>query len=95
MGKKVTDYAQVIKLLTDLKKEYPSYSMGQHIATAIADYGDPWGITDKELAFALEKYKTELEFNVVTDQEVDKIVKDAQNLDKLFQEEEDEDGDAY
>jgi hypothetical protein len=91
MGKKVTDYAQVIKLLTDLKKEYPNYRIGQHISIALADYKDVWGITDKEVLFALEKYKTELEFNVVSDQEVDKIVKDAQDLTKLFQDEEGED----
>lgn len=91
MGKKVTDYAQVIKLLTDLKKDYPTATMGQHISTALGEYGDLWGVTDREFVFALEKYKTELEFNVVSDQEVDKIVKDAQDLTKLFQEEEDQD----
>jgi hypothetical protein len=92
MGKKVTDYNQVIKLLTDLKKEYPSYTIGQHIATALGDYKDVWGVTDKEFLFALEKYKTELEVNMVTDQwEIDRIVKDAQDLTKLFQDEEEED----
>lgn len=90
MGKKVTDYAQVIKLLIDLKKEYPTYTVGQHIATALGDYGDIWSVTDKEVAFALEKYKTELEFNIVSDQEVDKIVKDAQDLTQLFKDEEDD-----
>lgn len=90
MGKKVTDYSQVIKLLTGLKKEYPSYSIGQHLAIALGDYKDLWGVTDKEVVFALEKYKTELEFNVVSDQDVDKIVKDAQDLTKLFQDEEED-----
>jgi hypothetical protein len=91
MGKKLSHYDQIIKLLYDLKKEYPNYLMGQHISTALGEYGDLWNVTDKEFAFALEKYKTEMEFNIVSDQEVDKIVKDGQNLDKLFQEEEEQD----
>lgn len=91
MGKKATPYSQAVQLLQDLKKEYPNYTLGQHLSTALGDYGDIWGITDKEMFFALEKYKTELEFNIVSDEEVDQIMKDAQNLDTLFKEEE-EDG---
>lgn len=90
MGKKLSYYDQVVKLLCDLKKEYPNYLMGQHISTALGDYGDLWNVTDKEFVFALEKYKTELEFNIVSDQEVDKIVKDAQDLTTLFKDEEDD-----
>jgi len=90
MGRK-TEYGQIVQLLIELKDDYPSYSLGQHLSTALGDYGDLWGVSDKEIAFALEKYKTELECNTVSDEEVDKIVKDAENLDKLFQEEEDYD----
>lgn len=90
MGKKATHFSQIIHLLQELKKEYPGYHLGQHLSSALGDYGDLWGVADKELLFALEKYKTELEFNVVSDEEVDKIMKDAQNLDKLLHEEEEE-----
>lgn len=90
MAKKVTDYYQILKVLEQLKREYPTHNLGQHISTALGDYGDPWNVTDKEMLFALEKYKTELEFNIVSDQEVDKIVKDAQDLTTLFQEEEED-----
>jgi hypothetical protein len=92
MGKKSTAYNQAIHTLMDLKKEHPHHTLGQHIATALGDYGDVWSVSDKEFAFALEKYKAELEFNTVSDEEVDRIMKDAQNLDTLFQEEEEEDG---
>lgn len=90
MGKRISEYSQVLKLLLELKGLYPSYSLGQHISTAFSEYGDLWGISDKEFLFALQKYKTELEFNVVSDDEVDKIMKDAQNLDTLFKEEEED-----
>lgn len=82
-------YNQAIHLLQDLNKSYPTYTLGQHISTALSDYGDAWGISDKEFLFALEKYQAELEYNTVSDAEVDKIVKDAQDLDKLFKDEED------
>lgn len=89
--KKPIIYNEVISLLQDLKKNYPTYTLGQHISTALSDYGDIWGISDKEFLFALEKYQAELEYNIASDTEVDKIVRDAQDLDKLFKQEE-EDG---
>lgn len=91
MGKRATPYNQAVQILHDLKKEYPNNTLGQHIATALGDYGDIWGISDKEFVFALEKYRAEMELNIVSDTEVDKIVKDAENLDKMFLEEEDYD----
>lgn len=93
MGKKTTLYSQAVQILHDLKKEYPNNTLGQHIAIALGDYGDIWGLTDKEFLFALEKYKSEMELNIVSDVEVDKIVRDAENLDKLFREEEEDYGD--
>ena len=90
MGKKATPYNQAVQILHYLKKEYPTYTLGQHISTALGEYKDAWGISDKEFLFALEKYRTEMEMNIVSDAEIDRIVKDAQNLDKLFQEEEED-----
>lgn len=57
---------------------------------SIDDYGDCWGLTDKEFLFALEKYRAELDYNISPDTDVDKIVKDAQDLDinKILGEEE-------
>jgi len=89
MSKKPTAYNQAIHLLQDLKKTHPTYTLGQHVSTALADYGDAWGISDKEFVFALEKYQSELEYNTVDDTEVEKIVRDAQDLTKLFKDEED------
>lgn len=90
MKSKKDMYAQALHILQVLRVEHPSYSLGQHLATALSDYGDIWGLTDKEIVFALEKYRTELDLNIVSDAEVARIVKDAENLDTLFQEEEDE-----
>ena len=65
--------------------------MGKHLATVIDECGNLWGVTDKELAYALAKYKGQLEmdFPHTDDLEIDKIIKDGLNLDNLFKEEED------
>jgi hypothetical protein len=44
-------------------------------------------MTDKELVFALEKYKAELGINIVPDEDIDEIVKDGLDLNSLFKEE--------
>jgi hypothetical protein len=60
--------------------------MGRHLATALDGYGDVWGITDKELLFALTKYKSELEMDVphTDDEELDEIIKQGMNLDDIL-----------
>ena len=81
-----------VELLEELYKSYPSYTIAQHLSTALSEYGDFWGVTDKEMCFALEKYTSELELdsnNVVDSDYLDKIVEDATHLfDKPEDEEE-------
>ena len=92
MSKK-TPYIEVITILQELHKSFPTYNLGRHLATALADYGDIWGLTDKELAFALSKYKAEIEMDIphTDDSELEKIIKEGMDLDNILKEEE-EDG---
>ena len=94
MSKK-TPYTEVISILQELHKSFPTYNVGRHLATALDGYGDIWGITDKELAFALSKYKTEIEMDVphTDESELEKIIKEGMDLDNILKEEDDEDGD--
>jgi len=74
-------------MLEALHKEYPTFNLGRHLATALDDYGDFWGIADKELLFLLEKYKTALELDqlhVMDDAYVSKIIKDSENFDDIL-----------
>jgi hypothetical protein len=89
MIKKPRHYNQVLKLLQELHSSYPHYNMGRHLSTALSDYGDFWGITDKELLFALTKYKSQLDmdFPHTDESEIDAIIKDGQNLDSILKEE--------
>ena len=74
-------YNDILSYLKELKTLFPDYSMGKHLSTIIDEYGDIWGITDKELAYALKKYKAQLEMYVPTHAEdIDEIIKDGLNL---------------
>lgn len=87
-------YNQVIHTLQELHKSFPTYNMGRHLATVLDEYGDVWGMTDKELAYALYKYRSQIEMDVphTDDSELDKIIKEGMDLDNILKEE-DTDGD--
>jgi len=67
--------------------------MGRHLATALDEYGDVWGLTDREIVFALEKYKAELDMDVphTDESELDQIIKDGMDLENILKEEDGED----
>jgi hypothetical protein len=63
--------------------------MGQHISTAM-DGSDLWGVSDKEMLLALQKYEASLELDTDhNEEEIEEIIKDGMNLERtLFEEEE-------
>ena len=65
--------------------------MGKHLSTAL-DGSDLWGITDRELLFALQKYEIELnmDFTHTDDEEIEQIINDGMNLGRMFFEEEED-----
>lgn len=93
--RKASYYSQVLQILQQLHASYPNYNIGRHLATALDGYGDVWGLTDKEILFALEKYKSELDLDIPhTDEtELEQIIKDGMNLDDILKEQ--EDGEDY
>jgi putative lipase involved disintegration of autophagic bodies len=87
-------YSQVLGILQALHRAYPNYNIGKHLSTALDGYGDMWGITDREMLFALEKYKAQLEMDIphADDDEIDQIIKEGMNLDDILK---DQDGEDY
>lgn len=62
--------------------------MAKHLATALED--NFWGMTDKELLDALERYKDKLSLDVNhSDDEIEQIIRDGMNL-TLHEDEEDD-----
>lgn len=91
--KKQNHYKLALELLNKLHSVYPSFGLGRHLSTALADYGDFWGITDKELLFALQKYEAELALdqqNIADEDYVNQIVKEGMDLDTILNQEEEE-----
>ena len=82
----LTPYQQTLKILDDLQKAFPTYNMGKHLATALYEYKDIWGMTDREMVYALSKYKAELMQDIphLDGLEIDKIIKDGMNLDTIL-----------
>lgn len=89
MKKQPNYYSQALNILQQLHTSYPQYNMGRHLSTALDEYGDVWGLTDKELKYALDKYKTQLEMDVqhTDDKEIDDIIKQAMDLDNILKDE--------
>jgi hypothetical protein len=89
---KPTAYEQILSVLVELKETFPSYNLGRHLDTALSDYKDIWGMTDKEMLYALSKYKSQLTMDVPhpDESEIEKIVKDGMNLDTILQEDEED-----
>lgn len=80
---KLDYYKQTIEILQELKAQYPSYSLGKHISTALDEYGDIWGLSDKEINFAFTKYKAQMQMDVpheTDEEELQRILKDGMNL---------------
>lgn len=93
MSRKQSDFSKLISLFTELHKAYPHYGLGRHLSTALADYGDIWGMTDRELTFALEKYKLQLDMDVSNPEDIDEIIRQGMDLDTILKEE--DDGEEY
>jgi hypothetical protein len=86
-------YTEVISILQHLHKDHPTYNIGRHLSTALDEYGNLWGITDKEILFALTKYMNELSLDFPHTEDVDDIIKDGCNLDNILEEGDNDDRD--
>jgi hypothetical protein len=82
-------YKQILHALDRLYKAHPTYNMGKHISTAL-DGSDIWSISDKEFLFAIQKYEIELNMDVEHEDEIEKIIKDGMNLERMFLDEEED-----
>jgi len=86
-------YKNILAVLTQLHKDHPTYELGNHMATALSEYTDIWGVPDKEIFMALKKYQNELSQDPsdITQDYIDKIVEDGMNLDNILNENEEDD----
>jgi len=84
---KPNHYTDIVKVLLELKTLYPSYNMGRHLSTIIDEYGDVWGLSDKELLFAITKHKATMELDVpheTCEEDINQILQDGLNLNTSY-----------
>lgn len=82
-------YKGIINVLLELHKAHPNYELGKHLEMAFSEYPSPWGIPDKEMLEALKKYKEQIsQEKDITDDYINQIMKDAENLDTILDENE-------
>lgn len=85
-------FDDIINVLKEIKKLQPNTRLASHLSVIIEDYGDIWGISDKELLFALTKYKAQMMMDIpheADDKEIQKIIEDAKHLTSFNEEDED------
>jgi len=83
------DFKNIVQVLEELHKNHPSYSFGSIISLAFADYGDTWGVSNKECLFALEKYSAQLDMDgdeIASPEYMDALLKDVENFDNILNE---------
>ena len=79
MKNKVDYFEKVIKVLKDLKKDYPDVDTSKHINLATEEYNGCF-LSDKELYTALKKYESELAMNTVSDKDLVQVLWDTDEI---------------
>lgn len=81
---KENHFPEILEVFQEIKQLYPEANLCKHLSAIAEEYGDLWGVSDKEFLFALTKYRAQLEMDVPhtlpSEEEIKKIVKDAMNL---------------
>lgn len=78
MKNQVDYFEKVIKILKELKKEHPDVEISKHYSLA-TDSG-VFSMSDKELFLALQKHKSELDMNTLSDKDLEKVIEDTEDL---------------
>lgn len=77
-------FPQIVEALKDIKSLSPDGPICSHLSVIVEEYGDIWGISDKEFLFALTKYKAQIQMDYphmeTEEKELQKIIKDGMNL---------------
>lgn len=85
------DYSEkVIKILRDLKRDFPDVEISKHYS--LATDCNNFDLSDKELFQALQRHKMEMDMNTLSNEDMEKVISDTE---ELFREVEPEDEDSW
>lgn len=83
----------IINILSELHSNFPEHNIGKHISTALDEFSDVWGVSDKELLKAFKAYKIQLEMDVPrggNDEEIERIIYEGTHLPTILEDNEEE-----
>lgn len=85
-------FNKVLKLFKELKEEYPHIEISRHYCLATSDSNGNF-LSDKDLYELLQQHKTELDINTLSDESLDTVIRNGENLfnsdDSIFFDDED------
>lgn len=82
-------YKSCINVLNKLKQLHPEIPLGKHLYTSLNEHNLE-NLSDKDLYNNLFDYLSELESDVPHNENIDDIIKDGMNLERMFLNDEDE-----
>lgn len=91
MPKSKDEYKEIINILSQLHTDFPEHNLGKHISTALSEFSDVWGVSDKELLKAFKTYKETMHTDVPrgTDEEdLEKIIYEGTHLPSILDDDE-------
>lgn len=71
-------FQKVLEILKDLKKDHPNCEISTHFI--LATDSESYPISDKELYQALVKHKSELDMNTLSDEDMQKVIEETDDL---------------
>jgi hypothetical protein len=89
MRNQVDYFEKCMKILKELKQDYPDVDISKHYSLA-TDCGN--FLTDKELYQALQRHQGEMEMNTLSNDDTEKVIAET---DELFREVDPEDEDTW
>src|SRR5687768_11925410 len=97
MRNQIDYFEKVIRAIKDLKRDHPDVEVSKHYL--LATDGSLYPLSDKELYTALQKYRSELDMNTLSDKDMERVISDTKDLfeeiepDHIFYENYDENDD--
>jgi hypothetical protein len=86
MKSQIDYFEKILKILKDLKKDHPDVEISKHYS--LATDCNSFSLSDKELYLALQKHKSELDMNTLSDKDLEKVINETDELFKEIETEE-------
>ncbi len=78
MKNQVDYFDKAIRAFRDLKRDHPDVELSKHYL--LATDSNTFPLSDKELYYALMKHKSELDMNTLSDDDLQRVIEETEDL---------------